>query len=196
MHLKVRLCASVALATLLITVSANAMLVQNGDLVYDSDQDITWLRDGMYSRTSGYDSDGRMTWYESSVWANDLSIYDPINDSTYVDWRLPTIDELVYMYENNNINRGSPGPFVSLQPTLNLYYLSSTESNNPTLVRVFSMYYGTNRAVGKGGGARHYSWAVINGDVSGALATVPVPATVWLFGSALGLLGWMQRRVA
>jgi len=28
------------------------------------------------------------------------------------------------------------------------------------------------------------------------VATVPVPAAVWLFGSALGLLGWMRRRVA
>ena len=27
-------------------------------------------------------------------------------------------------------------------------------------------------------------------------AAVPVPAAVWLFGSALGLLGWMRRRVA
>lgn len=26
--------------------------------------------------------------------------------------------------------------------------------------------------------------------------TVPVPAAVWLFGSALGLLGWMRRRAA
>lgn len=27
-------------------------------------------------------------------------------------------------------------------------------------------------------------------------AAVPVPAAVWLFGSALGLLGWMRRRAA
>jgi hypothetical protein len=29
-----------------------------------------------------------------------------------------------------------------------------------------------------------------------SLAPVPVPAAVWLFGSALGLLGWMRRRKA
>lgn len=28
------------------------------------------------------------------------------------------------------------------------------------------------------------------------VAPVPVPAGVWLFGSALGLLGWMRRKKA
>lgn len=37
------------------------------------------------------------------------------------------------------------------------------------------------------------------GDFSGAQinsAVIPVPAAVWLFGSALGLLGWVRRRAA
>jgi len=29
-----------------------------------------------------------------------------------------------------------------------------------------------------------------------ALAPVPVPAVGWLFGSALGLLGWVRRKAA
>ena len=28
------------------------------------------------------------------------------------------------------------------------------------------------------------------------VTNVPVPAAVWLFGSALGLLGWMKRKSA
>jgi len=28
------------------------------------------------------------------------------------------------------------------------------------------------------------------------ISVVPVPAAVWLFGSALGMLGWMRRRAA
>ncbi len=33
-------------------------------------------------------------------------------------------------------------------------------------------------------------------EVAITTAVVPVPAAVWLFGSALGLLGWMRRRTA
>jgi len=33
-------------------------------------------------------------------------------------------------------------------------------------------------------------------DMSATLTAIPVPAAVWLFGSALGLLGWMRRKTA
>ena len=32
------------------------------------------------------------------------------------------------------------------------------------------------------------------GIISGSISTVPVPAAVWLFGSALAGLGWMKRK--
>jgi hypothetical protein len=31
--------------------------------------------------------------------------------------------------------------------------------------------------------------------MDGDIGAVPIPAAFWLFGSALGLLGWMKRRV-
>jgi hypothetical protein len=37
----------------------------------------------------------------------------------------------------------------------------------------------------------HHAWPVMDGDIG----AVPIPAAFWLFGSALGLLGWMKRRV-
>ncbi|MEQ1800641.1 MAG: PEP-CTERM sorting domain-containing protein [Gammaproteobacteria bacterium] len=37
-----------------------------------------------------------------------------------------------------------------------------------------------------------HAWAVIDGD---PLAVVPVPSALWLFGSALGVMGWMRRKV-
>ena len=40
------------------------------------------------------------------------------------------------------------------------------------------------------GGARS------NFGFSRMTATIPIPATAWLFGSALGLLGWLRRKAA
>lgn len=41
-----------------------------------------------------------------------------------------------------------------------------------------------------------YLWVLDNGDTItlNTAAVVPVPAAVWLFGSGLGLLGWLRRR--
>jgi len=38
--------------------------------------------------------------------------------------------------------------------------------------------------------------AIFLDDASLTVTPIPVPAAVWLFGSALGLLGWMRRRAA
>jgi len=54
-------------------------------MIYDSDQDLTWLQDANYAATSGYDTYGRMTWGNAMTWADDLSY------GGFEDWRLPTI---------------------------------------------------------------------------------------------------------
>ena len=41
-------------------------------------------------------------------------------------------------------------------------------------------------------GGSAYSRSIISGHIT----AVPIPAAVWLFGSALGLLGWARRRAA
>jgi hypothetical protein len=55
---------------------ANAALHDRGNgMIYDSDQDITWLQDANYAMTSGHDDDGRLNWtqvtrnYQFYAWA-------------------------------------------------------------------------------------------------------------------------------
>ncbi len=68
--------------------TAHATLIDRGNgMIYDSDQNITWLQDANYAKTSGYDADGRMTWDASMTWVDQL-IY-----GGFSDWRLATITD-------------------------------------------------------------------------------------------------------
>lgn len=58
---------------------------------YDTVLDITWLADANYSKTSGYDADGKMDWATANTWAANLSFTDTVNNITYDNWRLPTV---------------------------------------------------------------------------------------------------------
>ncbi len=77
-------------ALILLASSAQAQLYdRGGGMVYDSDQNITWIKDVDLSKTLGDDEDGRMTWQEAKDWADNL-VY-----RSYDDWRLPKFrDEL------------------------------------------------------------------------------------------------------
>jgi len=44
-------------------------------------------------------------------------------------------------------------------------------------------------------GTAAFNFNFVLGSNGAAVSPVPVPASVWLFGSAIGLLGWMRRRV-
>ncbi len=82
-RLVVQIAATLALG---LSTTAQATLMDRGNgMIYDSDQDITWLQDANYAKTSGYDDDGRMYWDEAMAWVDGL-IY-----GGYDDWRLPTI---------------------------------------------------------------------------------------------------------
>lgn len=70
---------------------ANAALWdRGGGLIYDDVQDITWLQDANYAKTSGYDSDGAMNMPGAEAWADGLEYYDSVRGVTWDDWRLPT----------------------------------------------------------------------------------------------------------
>lgn len=67
---------------------------RGGGLVYDDVLDVTWLADANYSRTSGYDDDGLMNWFEAMAWAEQLSydhVVGGITIAHYGDWRLPMV---------------------------------------------------------------------------------------------------------
>ncbi len=42
-----------------------------------------------------------------------------------------------------------------------------------------------------------YAWSWSSDSITlNVVAPIPIPAAIWLFGSALGLLGWMRRRAS
>ena len=59
---------------------------RGGGMIYDTVNNITWLADMNYAKTSGFDSDGLMTWTDAKAWAENLSF------GGFDDWRLPTLN--------------------------------------------------------------------------------------------------------
>jgi hypothetical protein len=193
---------------LFMSLSANAALIPvtagplAGLAVYDSVLDITWTQDA--------DINGLNNWLTQVDWAGDLILGD------FTDWRLPTTtqpdascsgqldpgsgfpmqgfgggctgSEMGHIFNVDGVSSGSPGLFVNLSGG---FYQSGTEyAPDNNLVWIFTPNAG-NQTTGNKLDSIH-AWAVHDGNPGGAV--VPVPAAVWLFGSALGILGWMRRK--
>ena len=198
------------LVGLTLSLSANAALYDRGNgMIYDDTLDITWLQDANYAQTSGYDSDGKMTWADANTWAAGL------NYGGYDDWHLPSVGnapttgyyvtsgELGQMFYNNLGN--SPGSSILNNISFNdqvsggtelflnvqsyVYWYSEDYSSRTDLAWAFSTGSGNQSRYGKV--TDRYSWAVRSGDVN----AVPVPAAAWLFGSAvIGLAGIKRKK--
>ncbi len=110
-------------------VSYGVLIDRGTGMIYDSQQNITWLEDANYAQTSGYSPTGWVLWYEASAWADELE-YEGLED-----WRLPTTPgtgedifegEMGSLYANEGINVDSQGPFNNVQ---NSFYWSGTDSS-------------------------------------------------------------------
>lgn len=217
-----RLCKLAAAATVLITsTSANAALIDRGNgLIYDSTQDITWMADANYAKTSGYHASGMMDWFEATTWA------DRLNYGGYDDWRLSSTlgtdyydrcsgtiecsdpgNEMAHLFYNDfGIADGDSiwdAPSGSSRNLFENYssfgigehtYWTDTkfEYGNDPHADHFDTGYGF-LGFSNAETSERFAWAVRDGDVS----AVPVPAAVWLFGSGLvGLIGVARRKKA
>jgi hypothetical protein len=94
-------------------------------LVYDTVQDITWLKHANYAGLTGHTVDGVMDWYDAHAWTDQLVIDS--GGVLYTDWRLPftasadsapgVVDgELGQLFDLYDITSDNPGPFIDLRP--------------------------------------------------------------------------------
>ncbi len=72
------------LAFSLSTGAQASLVARTGGMVYDDVNNITWAADANLAQTSGYDTDGRMTWANAVAWADQLTL------GGFTDWSLPT----------------------------------------------------------------------------------------------------------
>ena len=183
--------------------SAQAALVdRGGGFIYDDVQDITW--------TQNANINGLMDWNTSVAWADSLSLYDSVRDVTWDDWRLATTlqpdascssqsgstsygynctgSEMGHLFNVDGISSSTMGLFTNVQSDV---YWSGTEYA-PITTSAWNFYFSFGFQGYDNKDIYNYAWAVRDGDV--AASVVPIPAAAWLFGSGLGLLGWLRRR--
>ena len=197
--------ASVLVAFLMASGAQAALIDRGAGFIYDSVLDITWAQD---ANINGLDKG-----IDQIAWADSLSIFDPLRNQTWTDWRLPDMDvnadnatvdcssvseilcrdnEYGYLFHQNGISQGAPGLFSNLGD----WYWSSTKDPGTGQLRLLFNMAAGNQSTGLNPNLdanAFLAMAVMDGDV-GIFSVVPIPASVWLFGSALGLLGWMRRK--
>jgi len=203
----------------LVTLPSQAALVSvlGGQAASDTDLGITWiananLADTMDFGVSGINGNGTMTWDTANEW---IAAMNADNYLGFSDWRLPTTlqpdatcaqqsgasfggnctgSEMGHLANVEGVNSdGGPaavvlGIFTNVLPTP---YWSSTEfAPDPTDAWTLSFNGGDQRIGGKD--SFNLVWAVRTG-----VSAVPIPATVWLFGSGLlGLIGVARRKAS
>lgn len=84
----------------------------------------------------------------------------------------------------------APGPFLNI-PAYEYVWSQDSYRLNNTDAWAFNFYAVGGFQYAEPKVNKYVVWAVHDGD---PFAVVPIPPTVWLFGSALGVMGWMRRK--
>jgi len=187
-----------------------------GGMVYDTELDVTWLKDANYAMTTAYDSDGLMNWNAAVAWASSLNvggvtgwrlptmttssgggprpndngqdITGPTNDNEF-GWLWYQLNGGAYITDTTDIR-----PFVNLplqngdwQPSDEWYWTNEESGDNAWRMSM-------NCACWDDGSnklsAEWHAWAVHDGNV----AKVPEPSTFLLLAGGLIGIGWTRKR--
>lgn len=186
--------------------TAHAALINNGDgTLTDDVSGLMWLANANYAKTSGYDTDGLMTWAVADAWAKDLSY------AGHDDWRLPTtapalsgasqtgseMGNLFYnvlggvagawigSIHNAHYDLFTIDPFGYFQ--FGNYWSGTDWSADPASAWSFGFDYGGQNINTKT--ISNYALAV-----RPAATAVPVPGAFWLTGTGLAGLCGMRRK--
>lgn len=179
-----------------------------GAAVYDTDLNITWLSDANYAKTSGYDSDGLMTWLDATAWAASLNI------GGFTDWRLPTMDSACNEISVSNCINSEMGHlfYTELSGTANSSILTSGDPDLALFSNIqynywsdtlfvfnqithqdawFFSFHNGHQSIMHFRSSDLSAWAVHSGDIFGT--QIPEPGTLVLMGLGLaGLLGFRR----
>lgn len=213
--------AAIALSVGLLSVTtANATLINNGAMIYDTDLNINWLADANLAASntfgvSGIYANGAMNWYTAQNW---IGAMNTANYLGYHDWRLPatlqpdascgynygysfgyncTGSEMGHLFYNELGGTAGNPILASSDPDLALFqnvqyfsYWSGTGFAPPDTG--YAWFFSTyyGAQYGYGKGNLLFAWAVRPGQV----AAVPEPETGALLLAGLGMLGFVARR--
>lgn len=194
-----------------------AFIDAGGGMVYDTELNVTWLKDANYAMTSGYDADGLMNWNAAVAWASSLTV------GGVSGWRLPTMTTSSgggpRPNENGQAATGATNAneFGWLWYQLNGgAYITDSTDISPFINLPFQdgdwqsgdEWYWTSEELGSNAWrmsmncacwdsgsnkltAEWHAWAVHDGNV----ANVPAPSTLLLMATGLAGIGWNQRRL-
>lgn len=176
----------------------NAIEAANGGVVHDTPN---IYDNGTHTLTTAdfASFDGSATWYGAEAFANYLNT---INYGGKNNWALPsqppipsanayypTTGQFAQLFYDAGGVARQPMPSSLFANQSYTYWTGTEQTNYPTNVYSFQAYDGSENIFGKGE-PMVYAWAVSTGNVS----SIPVPAAVWLFGSALAGFGLFGRR--